>query len=210
MRTEGWGKGRKGVEGTRMETSMGFPIGPLYPRFIINHLSWAPPTLSPLLATVVSWLCRPVLHCNGNLSLCTPFLTVNTNHKTYPSSNQLFISSASSKLSSLFVLLLIALLPLAAPFSYHSAPIEYFFLSLFSFFLSLSLSPWQMGFNKSWQSDEIKGVHPMASCSSSLTVALTYLKQDLNSVAGKCFTNPWTPQCYQNHYYCLTQSYCTK
>lgn len=60
----------------------------------------------------------------------------------------------------------------------------------FPFSSPLPLSLWQMGFNKSWQSDEIKGEHPMASYSSSLSVALTYLKQGLNSVACTCFTSP--------------------
>lgn len=34
-----------------METWMGSPIGPLHPRFIINHSCWAPHTLLLLLAT---------------------------------------------------------------------------------------------------------------------------------------------------------------
>jgi len=46
-----------------------------------------------------------------------------------------------------------------------------------------------MGFNKSRQSDEIKRVHPMASYRSRLSVALTYLKQGLNSVACPCLTS---------------------
>lgn len=49
---------------------------------------------------------------------------------------------------------------------------------------------WQMGFNKSWQSDEIKGEHPMVGYSSSPSVALTYLKQGLNSVVCSCLSSP--------------------
>lgn len=66
-------------------------------------------------------------------------------------------------------------------FSLHLCPPHYF-PSRFPPF-----SWWQMGFNKSWQSDEIKGVHLVVGYSST---PLTYLKQGLNSEGCPCLTSP--------------------
>lgn len=96
------------------------------------------------------------------------------------------IFSLSRSLSTQFFPLSIGEPPLPAPPAVPPLLLSHpFFASLPS-----PLPLWQMAFNKSWQSDEIKEEHPMVGYSSSLSVALTYLKQGLNSVACTCLTSP--------------------
>lgn len=106
-----------------------------------------------------------------------PSPTLNITHNTCPSSKQQFQESLCLPIPSS--------LSIPPSFAYSLSPSAFF-----SLLFILSLSLWQMSFNKSWQSDEIKGVYPIAGYSSGLSLALTYLKQGLNSVARMCLTSP--------------------